>query len=289
MKAIMVSILNFVGCVIAFSQGFYPLHIGNRWEYWETPPPPNYYAWTTRAVRDTTMPNDSLYTQLSYDASLGYGGFFRQSGAFVLMYDGLQQIDRLVYDFSKTTGDTVSVWYSNGDTIITTVLYDRFQNIFGHVRRQWGFYQRTLPSTFYRINEITDSIGLTYMQIEPGFSWYLRGAIIDGIQYGEITSVGPPSENAPAKYALLQNYPNPFNSSTIVRFSVPTNEYLTIDVIDFLGRRVRTLFRGISIGSFQSVLWDGKTDLGIEQASGIYLCRLQTKNYNGSIKMILLH
>ena len=48
----------------------------------------------------------------------------------------------------------------------------------------------------------------------------------------------------PDGYALEQNYPNPFNPSTVIRFTLPRAEEVTISVYDLAGRMVTTLVSG---------------------------------------------
>ena len=59
---------------------------------------------------------------------------------------------------------------------------------------------------------------------------------------GEITtSVNGETATSPHEYLLFQNYPNPFNSSTIIRYAIPRQSFVLIEVFNYLGQKVRTL------------------------------------------------
>lgn len=287
MRATLISILSMLACTIASSQGFYPLHIGNRWEYWEPPPPPNYYAWTTRAVKDTIMSNNISYVLLRSDGGI-FDQFLRQDGPRVYEYLLSDSSEYVLYDFSRGIGDTVSIRYYANDTIVIRVTRIGLDSVFGRLRMQWEFYEQASHSSFFAVREVTDSIGMTRIVYEPGISFYLRGAVIDSIQYGTITSAPHPAEAHPTSYALLQNYPNPFNNSTVITFRAHGGEYVAITVFDMLGRKVKYLFDGKMPSESYFVSWDGRNQDGMPLASGVYVCQLKTQNFLRSMKMVLL-
>jgi hypothetical protein len=102
---------------------------------------------------------------------------------------------------------------------------------------------------------------------------------------GDISSINEnfDGSNLPGAFLLKQNYPNPFNPTTIIKFSVPRTQHVTLKVFDLLGREVATLM-------------DEKKSAGIYRAefnasflpSGIYMYRIQAGTYSSTKKMILL-
>jgi YVTN family beta-propeller protein len=71
--------------------------------------------------------------------------------------------------------------------------------------------------------------------------------------------------------------PNPFRASTGVSFGLARRGSVDLVVYDVLGRRVRTLARGLTLGAGpQSIRWDGRDDSGRSIGSGVYFVRLKT-------------
>jgi len=87
----------------------------------------------------------------------------------------------------------------------------------------------------------------------------------------------------PHGFTLAQNYPNPFNPSTTVRFSLPSEEHVTLTVFDIMGREVGRLAEGRYAAGEYSVAWDAS-----RFASGVYLCRLTAGAISLSRTMTLM-
>ena len=214
MKITYLTCLAFLSTVSVFPQGYYPLEIGNVWQYNDCFD--KSYLYTTRAYYDTTMPNGKSYTFLlsKRDTNTIYAQYFRQEGTKVFTYSVYEEKEFLWFDFSKTTNDTVSYNNYGGDSTIVLVAYDRMVEVFGVIRRQWGFYEKSLSSSVYILREVTDSIGNTYLNYEASpYDDCLSGAIINGIQYGTITNVEPDPESFfPTQVGNLWQY---YGSATL--------------------------------------------------------------------------
>jgi hypothetical protein len=92
----------------------------------------------------------------------------------------------------------------------------------------------------------------------------------------------------PTEFALNQNYPNPFNPSTSIRFSVPKEGRVKIEVYDVTGSLVKTVLdEAVRVGN-KEVVWDGTNSSGSKVASGMYLYRLQSDDFVAVKKMIML-
>lgn len=61
------------------------------------------------------------------------------------------------------------------------------------------------------------------------------------IFYGITTGISDMTLPLPRQLTLYQNYPNPFNKHTVIRYYLPGNGRVSIEIYDLLGRRVSTL------------------------------------------------
>jgi|GEM_PF-2617972 len=92
----------------------------------------------------------------------------------------------------------------------------------------------------------------------------------------------------PSEFTLCQNYPNPFNQTTKIEFTLAKSGFVSLNIYDILGRKVRTLAsEHLSMG-YKSVLWDGKNDTGKDVASGIYFYQLKVGDFCETKKLVLL-
>jgi hypothetical protein len=91
----------------------------------------------------------------------------------------------------------------------------------------------------------------------------------------------------PGTLTLLANAPNPFSSETEIRFGLPADADVQIDVFDVAGRRVRSeAVPGLASG-WQSYRLD-VTQGGPALASGIYFVRVSAAGASGTTRILLL-
>ena len=91
------------------------------------------------------------------------------------------------------------------------------------------------------------------------------------------------------EFKVYQNYPNPFNPTTTIKYSIPFQSFVSINIYDELGELVYSLFNGIRQRGDYSIKIDRKN-----LSSGVYFCRIEaagsyTKvNFTKTLKMILM-
>ncbi len=84
-------------------------------------------------------------------------------------------------------------------------------------------------------------------------------------------------------YELFPNYPNPFNPITNIKFEIPTQENVTIEIFNLLGQKIETLLnRRMSSGSHEIKF------TAQNLPSGIYLYTIKSGQYKQMRKMIYL-
>ena len=88
---------------------------------------------------------------------------------------------------------------------------------------------------------------------------------------------------APTGYTLFQNYPNPFNPSTTIRYELPQDGIVTIEVFDLLGQKIQTLLNEFKKADRYEFEFSNDN-----LSSGVYLYSIRVNDFIQTKKMILL-
>lgn len=151
----------------------------------------------------------------------------------------------------------------------------------------------TMKSTGAWTNYVIDSI---VVNLAEGFNNTIRFSAT-GSDFGNLDEITissksitavEASRNLPAEYQLYQNYPNPFNPETIINFSLPENNFVSLKIYNSLGQEIKTLIDKEINAGFHSVVWDGKDNFGNSVTSGIYFYKLSAGKFISVRKMILI-
>jgi hypothetical protein len=81
----------------------------------------------------------------------------------------------------------------------------------------------------------------------------------------------------------LSAYPNPFNATTQIRFDLPRASFVNLSVYDVTGRLVENLASRMYETGTHSVAFNGEN-----QASGMYIVRMNSGGLSSSQKVMLL-
>jgi len=85
------------------------------------------------------------------------------------------------------------------------------------------------------------------------------------------------------EFAMDQNFPNPFNPTTTIRYSLPEQTQVRLEVYTVIGQRVAVLVNGEQPAGWHVVTFDGS-----HLASGLYFYRLQAGSNVKTFKMTLV-
>jgi hypothetical protein len=120
-------------------------------------------------------------------------------------------------------------------------------------------------------------------ELENGnYEWRLRA--VDAAYVGSLIAVGEFSvgvlssselgENIPKKYSIEQNYPNPFNPITSIKYSIPKESSVKLEIINILGEQVELLIDETKSAGLYKVTWNASN-----MSSGIYFYRIQAGDF----------
>ena len=95
-------------------------------------------------------------------------------------------------------------------------------------------------------------------------------------------------EAVPKEYALGGAYPNPFNPIARIDYDLIQKNYVTLEIHNLIGRKVKTLVSLEKEAGFHSTYWDATNNAGEPVAAGVYLYTIQAGEFRQTKKMILL-
>ena len=87
----------------------------------------------------------------------------------------------------------------------------------------------------------------------------------------------------PTEYTLFNNYPNPFNPVTTIRFGLPKDIKVVLEVYNILGEKIATLLNKEITAGYHEVTFNGT-----EMPGGVYLYKLSTEEFSTTKKFILM-
>lgn len=128
----------------------------------------------------------------------------------------------------------------------------------------YGSADGTLWST---IGNAGDASGRSVSFTANAFGQYTVNA-------SNLTSVSEQSKSTlPKEYALYQNYPNPFNPSTLIKYALPADARVTLELYNVIGQKVATLVdKDVAAGYYECNL----NMYSYKLASGMYIYRFNS-------------
>ncbi len=113
-----------------------------------------------------------------------------------------------------------------------------------------------------------------------GFWCNIDDVFIGNRSYIGINQIGT---NMPKTFSLYQNYPNPFNPTTKIKFDIPRNTHVKLEIYNSIGQQMKVLHDAYTNAGYY------ETDFNAGSlSSGMYFYRLTTPDYVETKKMILV-
>lgn len=265
-------------------------------------------SWTILSSGTDIQLNSVFFTSPYKGWSAGYGGIFNTSDGgsswqpqFIdgsLVLNSIYFTDSLhgwsaYYDNNTfgpenvrtTSGGLEWINYSMNNSYSISVFFT--DNIKGWSSGYYGM-----------INFSTDG-GVTWTNQSSGTSEHLNsvyfsnaytgwcvgnsGIILKTTSAGVLTNFSDTENHIPEDFILEQNYPNPFNPSTIISYTIKSEDFVSLIVCDIQGKEVFVLINEKQRPGDYKVKFDPDN-----LSSGIYLYRLSAGSNSETKKMVLI-
>jgi len=262
---------------------YYPMHIGDKWEYWS--PSDGYYQ--VKIIGDTLMPNGEKYFIYTLQ---DYAYQRVQNNKYVYVYNEYSVDSEFVH--YKLDAIKHEIWELNFPYYRGVYKKGKDDNNLLLENLEWREYRDVFidttqipPDTLW--NEGVDSYwpritkGLGVTTYAAGME-VLVGAVINGVGYGTLVGIRENNNSIVKDYQLFQNYPNPFNPTTTIKYQLKEPGFVTLKVYDILGKEVASLVNENEGAGYYKVNFDANN-----LSSGLYIYRLRANNYVESKKMLL--
>ena len=191
-------------------------------------------------------------------------------------------------------GDTVQ-YIDNLPDFVFNMIYDNYQYVDSVLYTDsvaYAFAGHNYNSNYYnKFWEIAKGFTIGLFQRA---SYRLTCVIYtQWINAGNATNIIENKEQLLAGYTLSQNFPNPFNPSTTIKFTIPEESNVKLQVYNSIGEQIVTLVDEVKNAGDYEIEFSakGRSASGgnaYNLPSGIYFYRLESGKFTSIKKMILI-
>ncbi len=124
--------------------------------------------------------------------------------------------------------------------------------------------------------------------------WYKLAAVdLHGNQSGfallyPTGTTDAPGARLPSEVFLASPWPNPALRGASLRFGLPRDARVRLEVLDIAGRRLRVLADGALPAGEHALAWDGRDGEGRALAGGLYVIRLEAERRTLTRRMVVI-
>lgn len=118
---------------------------------------------------------------------------------------------------------------------------------------------------------------------------------VEVLVYLQVTEGTSAEPNLPVANKLFDSYPNPLflnsahgDKGTTIGYSIKETGWVTIEVFNLKGQKVRTLLNAQIGNGTHSIAWNGRNQAGEQVSSGVYFYRMRTPNYSEIKRLIVI-
>jgi hypothetical protein len=188
-----------------------------------------------------------------------------------------------IYQQFTLTGAGIGYYYDDGVAAGNTNLRVAVSGL--NTRQTWTAYGPTAHTTTLT-QDPTQIISDAFSTLmDTGTVFYLALARVTGTTENTLQGASDLREisTSPVDFELSQNYPNPFNPVTNIKFSIPTDDFVSLVVYDITGRTVASIIDKKLKAGIYEIDFDASL-----LSSGMYFYRLQSSSYCSVKKMVLV-
>jgi len=168
-----------------------------------------------------------------------------------------------------------------GDAPLTVQFFNRSWQ--GEQTYLWDFGDNTTSTEEHPTHEYQNPGVYTVTLTVTGPTGSVTERKVNLVRVEGTTGITAGDGTAPKRFVLHQNYPNPFNPSTTIRYALPKQSHVRLQIFNILGEEVATLVdKNLPAGQYE-INWNAN-----EFASGVYLYRLEAEGFEKTKKLMLL-
>lgn len=105
----------------------------------------------------------------------------------------------------------------------------------------------------------------------------------DIVDFERIEMEGPVEDG----FAILSNHPNPFTERTSIRYTLPEDDVVQVNVYTIKGELINNLLWAPQFAGVNEVVWEGTNTAGVPMSDGIYLYEILYRNVSRTGKIAL--